>query len=215
MKVEKIIVHHSVSAGGTVASIRNYHITKRGFRDIGYNAIVRNINPGPEGMVEDGRPEDMVGAHCIGMNDKSMGICFIGTYDKMEPSEAMLRAGAEKIAGWIKKYGLRISDIETHHKNAFWKSCPGWAFPMAKLQEYVQDIIAPDKPKVMPLVKYKMRGEAVKLMQQLLKDKGYKIAVDGIFGRKTSRALTQYQKDNGLYPDAICGKLTWAKLTGA
>lgn len=58
------------------------------------------------------------------------------------------------------------------------------------------------------LVKYNSRGTSVKWVQDLLKQNGYTIDVDGIFGNKTREAVIHFQKYNNLSPDGIVGKLT-------
>jgi Putative peptidoglycan binding domain len=52
------------------------------------------------------------------------------------------------------------------------------------------------------------RGEAVRVLQQQLKDNGYNIAVDGIYGPQTEAAVLQFQQDAkaaGSYPGKIDG----------
>ena len=50
------------------------------------------------------------------------------------------------------------------------------------------------------------RGEAVKMLQTALKDKGYYTGkVDGIYGKSTVNAVKAFQKDNGLETDGIAG----------
>lgn len=56
------------------------------------------------------------------------------------------------------------------------------------------------------------RGQEVIKLQQALKDKGYNVTVDGIYGAKTRQAVIQFQKDNNLTPDGIAGAKTLAKL---
>ena len=59
------------------------------------------------------------------------------------------------------------------------------------------------------------RGDDVKMLQQALKDKGYDVAVDGIFGSGTEKALRSFQMAHSLFPDAIAGPKTWAMLLKA
>ena len=56
------------------------------------------------------------------------------------------------------------------------------------------------------------RGDAVKIMQTRLFDKGYTVAIDGIFGIKTLEAVKAYQAEHSLTVDGIVGKATWRTL---
>lgn len=59
-------------------------------------------------------------------------------------------------------------------------------------------------------------GACVKVMQQLLLDKGYVIGTakpDGIYGPKTKKAVLAFQKDAKLVQDAVVGPITWGSLT--
>lgn len=59
------------------------------------------------------------------------------------------------------------------------------------------------------------RGDEVRLLQQLLKNKGYYSgAIDGIFGSGTKNAVMQFQRAAGLSVDGIVGAKTWAALEG-
>jgi len=51
-------------------------------------------------------------------------------------------------------------------------------------------------------------------LQNLLRNKGYNIAADGIFGPKTEAAVKQFQASRGLVVDGIVGPKTWAALRG-
>ena len=57
------------------------------------------------------------------------------------------------------------------------------------------------------------RGEKVKLVQNLLNQKGYNAgSADGIFGGNTESAVKAFQQANGLSADGIVGPKTWAAL---
>jgi len=59
------------------------------------------------------------------------------------------------------------------------------------------------------------RGDEVRLLQQLLKNKGYyKGSIDGIFGSGTRNAVVQFQRAAGLSADGIVGTKTWSALGG-
>tara|TARA_Y100001938_G_C8092612_1_gene435993 strand:+ start:1502 stop:2242 length:741 start_codon:yes stop_codon:yes gene_type:complete len=57
------------------------------------------------------------------------------------------------------------------------------------------------------------KNSAVKVVQAQLNNLGFQCGfADGIFGRKTQKAVRKFQLANGLVADAIVGALTWNKL---
>ena len=83
--VRYIIVHCSATPADRdigVEEITRYH-RQRGFITVGYHFIVRL-----DGTIELGRPLEMVGAHCLGKNKCSIGICYVGGIDSSgQPSD--------------------------------------------------------------------------------------------------------------------------------
>lgn len=90
-KLENIIVHCSDSEWGSAREITKWHLV-RGFRTIGYHFVILNSNilsnfslSCLDGSIELGREldgdslveENEIGAHTLGYNDKSIGICGI------------------------------------------------------------------------------------------------------------------------------------------
>lgn len=62
-------------------------------------------------------------------------------------------------------------------------------------------------------VKHGMEGYMVVLLQYALLRAGMDVGnLDGIFGRRTGKALQLFQREQGLAADGIAGKLTWAAL---
>ncbi len=67
-----------------------------------------------------------------------------------------------------------------------------------------------------PVVRTGSTGEAVRQLQQALKDLGYDPgAVDGQFGTKTESAVKAFQRDRGLTVDGIAGEITWLNIDEA
>lgn len=60
-----------------------------------------------------------------------------------------------------------------------------------------------------------MSGKDVKLMRLLLEVRGYDVSVGEEFDEQTEKALVQFQKDQGLAADGICGKNSWRALLTA
>ena len=86
-KPTHVIVHCSDSTWGSASSLRSWH-KARGWNDIGYNFVVCNSHVEPDktfifmdGSIEKGRDTDEEGAHCIGYNDRSIGVCLVGAKD--------------------------------------------------------------------------------------------------------------------------------------
>ena len=63
------------------------------------------------------------------------------------------------------------------------------------------------------MVAYGSQGSTVRQLQNELNKRGYGLAEDGIFGKKTRSAVRDYQKKNGLtMVDGIAGDETWGSL---
>jgi len=54
--------------------------------------------------------------------------------------------------------------------------------------------------------------ESVKTLQELLRQEGFDLKIDGHFGKKTRRSLKTFQRLYHLNPDGECGPMTWAVL---
>jgi len=144
MKVQKIIIHHSLSddqRGSNWEAVRRWHAETNGWADIGYHFGTEKI--GSIYMNRKGRAENIQGAHTLqkGMNTKSLGWCFVGNFDRDVPEKAMLLTAAPALAMLLLRYGLTINDMEPHSKYAD-KSCPGTKFPMDSLKYWVSTNLA-------------------------------------------------------------------------
>ncbi|MDD3029878.1 MAG: peptidoglycan-binding protein [Alphaproteobacteria bacterium] len=73
-----------------------------------------------------------------------------------------------------------------------------------------------------PTIKRGSKGAAVTELQTYLKALKYSLGtygankdgIDGDFGKKTEKALIDYQGKQGISADGVCGPVTWAHLTG-
>ena len=94
-RITLIIVHCSANKAGSalrMADIDRYH-RSLGWKGCGYHDVIPT-----DGSIEVGRPEEMVGAHCVNHNKYSIGVCYIGglAADGITPADT--RTEAQKVA---------------------------------------------------------------------------------------------------------------------
>jgi len=78
-RTDYIVVHCSATRATSdigADEIRDWHVHKNGWKDIGYHAVVRR-----DGEIEWGRHFDEEGAHVAGQNYRSVGVCLVGGID--------------------------------------------------------------------------------------------------------------------------------------
>ena len=125
----EIILHHAEASRASVEDVNSWHI-ERGWAGIGYHYYVRK-----DGTIWRGRPEWAVGAHAVGHNDRSIGICCEGAY----MTETMPAAQLSALKGLICDIMSRYGNLELlRHKDVNSTDCPGVNFPWAEVQKYAQ-----------------------------------------------------------------------------
>lgn len=75
-KIRRIVVHAAETYPNMDIGakwVRDVHVNENKWRDIGYHLVIRR-----NGLPEVGRPIDQVGAHTLGFNNDSIGICLAG-----------------------------------------------------------------------------------------------------------------------------------------
>ena len=155
-----IIIHHSWSKDhGTLdwGGIRKYHTSYRidgyivtraeyirrkkirdgklfqlPWSDIAYHFGIEKVNGHYEILI--GRSILVHGGHCKGMNRNSLGICFIGNYDEVEPPEEMLQFAAERLINPLLKISGYSTDCIAGHRKYAKKTCPGKKFDLNQLK---------------------------------------------------------------------------------
>lgn len=71
---------------------------------------------------------------------------------------------------------------------------------------------APGIPAFPGTVRLGSRGTAVRQVQQRLRDRGWTITVDGVFGSGTDQVVRAFQREKGLVVDGVVGPATWHAL---
>ena len=121
--INEIIVHCSATKEGkdiTVHDIDSWH-KQRGFRCIGYHYVIYL-----DGSVHIGRPENEEGAHCLGHNRNSIGICYIGGLDiNGKPKDTRTDEQKKSLTELIRTLKTRFPQASIHGHNEFAnKACP-------------------------------------------------------------------------------------------
>jgi len=136
-----IVIHHSLSKDDSQTrnwdAIRKYHLSK-GWRDVGYHFGIEYV----EGKLKvlEGRAVGDRGAHAIGFNRSSIGICLVGNFDNVSPSQDQFSALASLCRGLQRDFDIDRDQVighrETYDKRnvAREKSCPGELFDMDKFR---------------------------------------------------------------------------------
>lgn len=123
-KIDKIIVHCTATPAGrevTVEDVTGWH-KARGFRTIGYHYLV-----GLDGTVHAGRPESEVGAHCLGRNAGSIGVCYVGGLDAetRQPRDTRTPAQRRALRRLVDSLRRRYPHATVHgHREFAAKACP-------------------------------------------------------------------------------------------
>jgi len=77
-------------------------------------------------------------------------------------------------------------------------------------------VLSPIRAWAAPILRAGDRGDSVAELQRALQTLGYSPGpVDGIFGSMTDAAVRSFQRAAGLWPDGICGPLTWGAIERA
>ncbi|RFU61211.1 peptidoglycan recognition protein family protein [Peribacillus glennii] len=141
-KVDKLVLHHPAHKTWGIHDIHDFHKDKKKWSGIGYNYFITK-----EGRIQEGRGK-YEGAHCLGHNDHTLGICFQGDFEKEKMPDAQVKAGGWLIAQLVREYGLQLNDV-VGHKDMPGAStaCPGKNFRMADVKKAALENINPNTKK--------------------------------------------------------------------
>ncbi len=136
-RIDSLVLHFTLSgdignAAESRATVDRWH-KARDFIMIGYGYLYT-----PRGEEAVGRPEYMQGAHCLGFNAYSVGLCSVGSDEfNWYPSEAQYQAKAARCRDLMTRYPLITIDRVWPHKAKNPTSCPG-RFDMNRLKQMIQ-----------------------------------------------------------------------------
>lgn len=99
-----IVIHNTgfpTDKDSTAAEIHEFHQKGNGWAGIGYHYLIRK-----DGMIEQGRRPDMIGAHAYHHNKTSIGVCLAGNFNLANPTPRQLES-LKLLSAWLcEKYHL-------------------------------------------------------------------------------------------------------------
>jgi hypothetical protein len=120
-----IVWHHAAGYGSPI-DIHLVHL-RIGDRGIAYHFYVRK-----DGRVYAGRPENTMGAHCLGHNDW-LGVAAEGNYDTSKLMPGVQLEAMKQVHAYLhKKYGA-IPDRKHKDMPRNATACPGRFYPFASI----------------------------------------------------------------------------------
>ena len=238
-QVRDLIVHYPGTASPIARddeSIRralrgwqDYHIDKKGWSDLAYNVAVDQM-----GRVWEGRGYDRRDGATSGRGGTSMSILAMVGNDEA-PTDLML-SGILRVITEGKRRAPNAA-VGPHSRYVS-TSCPGDALrgwlqaghPTPSGLPSGVELAAPIPAPTMPappfplpngsyfgprsgpaksVSGYYSHREDLRVWQQRMKDRGWRITPDGLYGDETARVAKGFQADKGLAVDGLVGEVTW------
>ena len=129
--LDHLVLHHTAFASGGIGgttfaaeaghmrAIQRWHLD-RGWATIGYHFVVS-----PSGLIFRGRPVDRLGAHVLGHNAGTVGICLMGNFELERPTAAAL-ASLEHVRRRLVPGGDEVPLLgHRQHRGHERSACPG------------------------------------------------------------------------------------------
>lgn len=120
--ISEIIIHCSATEHDKDfknEDIKKWHLAK-GYADIGYHYVVY-LN----GTIHNGRNVNLIGAHCVNHNSRSIGICYIGGLLNGKPYDTRTDKQKESLTALIRTLKRMYPEAKVYGHNEFAnKSCP-------------------------------------------------------------------------------------------
>jgi N-acetylmuramoyl-L-alanine amidase len=138
-----VIIHHSADKDDYGLDFDNYldfHTRVRIWRDIGYNYVNEEVEGHVINIV--GRSLLIPGAHCPGMNAKSIGFCFAGNFSREAgPSDKRIHDAVRRvIVPCMVYHNIPIEHVMPHRAYAK-TECPGNFFRWSALIKEIKETL--------------------------------------------------------------------------
>jgi hypothetical protein len=138
---KSIVLHHSATAAGDVASIDAAHRRQkdsagRPWRGIGYHFVVGNGQTMADGEIQPTFRwlDQLSGAHtgAPDYNEQGIGICLIGNFDQRAPTERQVAATRRLVEHLAGRFTIDRPHV-LRHQDAQATRCPGKLFPYERI----------------------------------------------------------------------------------
>lgn len=153
---------------------------------VGYHFIILK-----DGKIYQTRKISEEGAHCIGMNTSSIGVCVVGNFTPGSPdmiTQAQIDAYKTLIKKLMLRHNILTENIQNHRDYASYKDCPGDKFYDSYFRDLVrQDDVITETDKI---IKEQMNIVAalIALVLQLLQKQQAR-ALSGVFKKSSFREI--------------------------
>lgn len=136
---QAIVIHHAAMPSGDAQSIHKVHLSNPGWDGLGYHFVIGNGTQSGDGEVEVGFRwrQQREGAHARARqgddnrwNLHSIGICLVGDFTQVAPSQRQMDALARLVRALMAEYGIPAGDV-VPHSFVHATECPGARFPWA------------------------------------------------------------------------------------
>lgn len=199
-----------------VKSIQRQHMEGNLWADIGYTALVcwhRDVFIGRG-------PGVLCAANGPGLNAGHYAVCaLLGTKGLTDPSDDMLH-GLVDAREWLQALPARQMPCGPEvagHRDGYATDCPGeplYRWVRAGARRPGAGGGARPQPPAWPgrVLSYPplMTGLDVRTWQARMRQRGWRIAVDGKYGPESTAVARAFQREKGLRADGKVGRETWA-----
>ncbi|BAL81533.1 N-acetylmuramoyl-L-alanine amidase [Caldisericum exile] len=145
-QIKYIVLHHSATDvygdGSVLADAIMSNQRRKWIKDFPNYVCDYHYMVGPTGKIFKGQPEEFPGWHATNyvVNLESIGVCFLGNFEKSRMQVAQFDAGVKLLKDIVKRYDIKSENVvrhkdvisdETGRRNS--TLCPGKYFPYEEM----------------------------------------------------------------------------------
>jgi len=135
-EINKLVIHTVAWEGSDydIEDVDRFHREERGWRMVGYHYMILK-----DGTIQDGRPDDMIGAHVKGHNSHSIGISMQGHGDKEEWTEEQWGSVIDLCRKKMDEYDVPVDEVYPHNHFTDMKTCPGTLIDFSEVRQRISN----------------------------------------------------------------------------